>query len=384
MPWKQVPYAIWTDLGGTEMNRYGWEYTETDLWRVGEYPGISLYHVFGLLTTKRHTTLAFCEAREGNGGDAGCMHHLFMRRSTDGGRTFEENTVLVKAAENTCFGNPTPVQDTDTGRIFLFYADNTENRRTDVYVMTSDDEGVSWSDPKRVTDCFGDAQPFHLPGPGHGIYLKTDSIPGRLLMPVWHRSHGVDVPALQRGYCTSVLTSDDHGETWKNSACVGYSAYLSETRIAQVKDADGKDALELQGRNIDMPVRCHMRSTDGGMTWTEPVPMNVEKANVCDAGILSFSDGGKMKNALLVSRVSSLEKRRDMEILISLDGGAHYEMKFHLPPGDAIPGYSDLTLLEEGVVGLLHVRSDHVLFSRISLETLTNGWYSGTRRSVWL
>ena len=368
------------------MKRYDWEYTETELWRVGEQH-ISLFHVFGLLATKHQVVLAFCEAREGNGGDADCAHHLFMRRSVDGGRTFSENVVLVKAEGNRCYVNPTPVQDTDTGRIFLFYADNESNQRTDVYYMTSDDEGATWSDSKRITDCFHDTDtpmPFHLPGPGHGIQLQSGSFRGRLLIPCWHRSHGVDVPAAERGYCASVLSSADHGETWTNSPYVGHSAYLSEARIAQVKNAAGEDVLELQGRNFNVPIRYHMLSADGGETWSEPAPMNVEKANVCDAGILSFSDGDRMKNALLVSRVSSLEKRRDMEILVSLDGGGHYEMKFRLPAGDAMPGYSDLTQLEEGTVGLLHVRSDHVLFSRISLEALTNGWYSDTRRKVWL
>ena len=61
------------------MKRCRWEYTETEIWRVGE-DRISLYHVFGLLTTKRQTVLAFCEAREGSGGDAGGIRVQKRRR----------------------------------------------------------------------------------------------------------------------------------------------------------------------------------------------------------------------------------------------------------------------------------------------------------------
>lgn len=363
-------------------NQNTWEYTESEIWRI-RGDAISLYHVFGLVTTKSGVVLAFCEAREGNGGDAGCAHHIYMRRSMDAGRSFEDNVVLFSGAEGICYVNPTPVLDESTGRVYLFYAINCENRRSDVYLTYTDDDGLTWAPSVWMQAAFDNTdipRPFHLPGPGHGIQVKDGPYAGRLIVPFWHRAKGVEVPATARGYCTSMLYSDDHGSTWQNGAYCGMAGYLGETRIAQTSAS----TLVLQGRNVDSPYRYQMWSMDGGVTWSEPEPMPVEKANVCDAGLLSFSDGGKMRNALLVSRVGTLEKRRDMEILISLNGGESYEMKFQMPPGDAMPGYSDLTLLHDGCIGVLHVRSDHVLFSRISLSTLTNGWYNGAKRKVWL
>ena len=59
-----------------------WEYTETELWRHGE-DDIAMLHVFGLVSLGK-TVLAFCEARYGSGGDSGCPHDIWMRRSTDG------------------------------------------------------------------------------------------------------------------------------------------------------------------------------------------------------------------------------------------------------------------------------------------------------------
>lgn len=84
-----------------------WEYTETELWRHGQ-DGASLFHVFGLIAVGQ-TVLAFSEARSGEAGDAGCTHDLWMRKSTDGGRSgvFDQadtDELRKKLKENGCIG----------------------------------------------------------------------------------------------------------------------------------------------------------------------------------------------------------------------------------------------------------------------------------------
>lgn len=366
-------------------NQRNWEYSESQIWKISG-DAITLYHVFGLTTTKSGVVLAFCEAREGAAADAGA-HHLFMRRSLDQGRTFGEHISLIPLEGDTCNGNPLPVADMETGRVYFFWSVYREMEGSLIYRMHSDDDGLTWSNPQMVNDLFDNSdvpRPFHCPSPGHGIQIQHGPYAGRLIAPFWHRQKTARDPAPERGYCASTVYSDDHGATWKNGEFSGMTGFLNETRIAEVLDENGESLLILQGRSLDNhPHRQQMFSRDGGITWTMPGPMPVDPATVCDAGILSFSDGDKMQNTLLVSRVSHLKKRQDMEILISLNGGKSYEMKFLLPRGDAMPGYSDLTLLPDGTIGLLHARHDHILFSRISLETLTNGWYSGTRRNVF-
>lgn len=361
-----------------------WEYTETQLWRVGEEREIGLYHVFGLTVSRAGTVLAFCEARDERGADDGC-HAIYMKRSTDNGRSFGENILLQSLSDGLCYGNPTPVADMETGRVILFYSINTGNRQTRLFVCASDDEGISWSKPADITavfDVFDPKLAFHLPGPGHGIQLRTGPHQGRLLVPCWHRAKGVEIPAAERGYCASVLYSDDHGETWHSGQPFGHNAYLNEARIAE--QADGENtAVILQARNVMDPRRWQAFSADGGVTFGSCEPVPLPPANVCDAGILSLPDG-PMAGALLVSRVTSMEKRRNMRVCVSTDGGKTYEYQMPLPEGDAMPGYSDLTLLADGTVGLLHARYDHILFSRISLETLTDGRLTGTKRKIWL
>ena len=88
---------------------------------------------------------------------------------------------------------------------------------------------------------------------------------------------------------------------------------------------------------------------------------------------------------MLLSRIGDPEKRLDMEMRISLDGGVSFTDTFKLMAGDAMPGYSDLCVIEEEqpVIGLLHCRNNHVMFSRISLQTLTGGKYDNTSRNCW-
>lgn len=359
-----------------------WEYQETELWRHGE-DKIALYHVFGLIAAGK-AVLAFSEAREGNGADADCVHSIHMRRSTDGGKSFGSSVCLYPGEKKSCWTNPVPVYDAVSKRLFLFISDNQENRRTKNYVVCSDDLGETWSSKRSIQDALenGPAHAaFHLAGPGHGIQITGGSHDGRLAVPFWHRSKGVEVPVKERGYCISMLYSDDHGETWQQTDCIGQEYLANESRIGQT--ADGLIWLIRSGPGNPCKYIC--KSCDGGDSWTKGIPLAVGAANCCDAGLACLSAKADYRNLVLLSRVSRLNYRRDMEILISPDGGNTFPERMQLPPGDAMPGYSDLCVIEEEepVIGLLHCRENHVLFSRISMQTLTGGRYEHTQRTVW-
>jgi hypothetical protein len=345
-----------------------WEYTETELWRIGE-ANVSLFHVFGL-TAIGETVLAFSEARYGTASDAGSLHDIWMRVSRDGGRSFEKPVILLSNKGHHCWTNPVPVYDRETKRLFLFFSDNDENLRTDSFIMYSDNLGQTWSTPTPVA--MPESLPFHLAGPGHGIQLES----GRLLVPFWHR-RGLDVLADRRGYCVSCLASDDHGISWRMSEMFGQACHASESRI--VETDDGLLWVVRPGQPGDTG-RYFCRSYDEGDTWTTMQPLAIGPANNCDDGLISFG------NIVLLSRISWIEKRRDMEILISTNSGRTFTQRMSLMPGDAMPGYSDLCLLpgNEPTIGLLHCRCNHVLFSRISLQALTSGKHGGTERKVWL
>ena len=361
-----------------------WEYTETELWRHGEN-GIALFHVFGVIAVK-NMVLALSEAREGNGSDARCPHSIWMRRSIDGGKNFEPTVCLIPAGGVRCLTNAAAVYDREIHRIFVFYAENFQNCATKNFLIYSDDMGVSWSEEESVNDMLETGEnpmPLHLTGPGHGIQIKQGEFAGRLLMPFWHRRYGVDVPTEKREYCVSALYSDDHGKSWKHTDYVNKKCMANESRIVETRSG----LLWVLRAGYGNPCRFSSFSRDGGVTWSEEVPMAMSPADNCDAGAVEiWTEKKGYEDMVLVSRISEKERRWNMEILISYDGGVTFPDSMKLPEGDAMPGYSDLCVIEEEepVVGLLHCRSDHVLFSRISLQALTAGKYENTKRSVWL
>src|SRR4051794_6256200 len=123
--------------------------------------GYHTYRIPSLIATGKGTVLAFCEGRKDGGGDAGDID-LLLRRSHDGGRTWEKPQVIWDDGPNTC-GNPCPVSDAKTGTIWLLLTHNlgrdTERMIVDgtsqgtrtVWVTRSSDEGASWSRPEEIT-----------------------------------------------------------------------------------------------------------------------------------------------------------------------------------------------------------------------------------------
>lgn len=335
------------------------------LWQHGG-GGYTLYHVFGLVAAG-DTVLSFAEARCGSGKDAGEVHDIVLRRSTDGGKSFAASVCLFGGGR--CLTNPTPIHDAITGRVFLFFSENFDNARTTLYLSHSDDLGTSWSEPRDVTHLItkkSDTQ-FHLPGPAHGIQLQKSPYTGRLLLQLWHRGPSVKIPREKRGYCVSLLYSDDHGESWTHIPALGAEVFANESALCETE----KGILwTLRSFGTE---HAFTRSADGGVTWDAVQILPLPPAFACEAGLVSLPEPENSAATVLLSRISRPEKecRRDMEICISRDGGETFPTRFALPLGDARPGYSDLCVLDEGrTIGMLHCHEGQVLFTRIPAKNL--------------
>lgn len=132
--------------------------TQRDLYNagVGEY---ACYRIPALLTTRTGAILAFCEGRKYSCNDSDHID-ILLTRSTDDGATFSEPTVVATTPEWVC-GNPAPVQDRTSGRIWLLFTKNrTDGDETmvcegtaprQVWKCCSDDDGVTWSRPVEIT-----------------------------------------------------------------------------------------------------------------------------------------------------------------------------------------------------------------------------------------
>src|SRR5699024_8413187 len=90
------------------------------------------------------------------------------------------------------------------------------------YVLYSDDDGETWSEPRELTDCCKESSwGWYATGPGIGIQLEHGKYEGRLVIPANHSYDERDSTVYRRfedyGYGAHVLISDDHGETWQKS-----------------------------------------------------------------------------------------------------------------------------------------------------------------------
>nr|WP_246211004.1 exo-alpha-sialidase [Phytoactinopolyspora alkaliphila] len=323
-------------------------------------------------------------------------HHIVVKRSTDGGRTWGEMQYVRESDGVQSLINPTPLVDRDTGRIFLLFADcfkdpgNTGGSpdRSDVYLISSDDDGRTWSEPAELTSMF-DGNPhgwtLHMPGPGHGLQLSD----GRLVFQVWHR-RAIAFPVPERRYGVSVIYSDDAGDTWAEGGSVPLDgAYpLNESRL--IERPDGSLASFGRYASGGIHPRIVSISTDRGETWSDPVlDASARPVNAVDTGISRISGGvGSDEPSRLVFSRPDSPTRRNMTVSISYDEGMTWPHSRVLTEGPA--SYSDTIGLSDGRIGVLYGRehapgittsfSAKIVLATFDLAWLTSGADTGSAR----
>lgn len=383
-------------------------FEENTVWRHKEdnaWP----YHVYGLVVSKKGTLLAFAEGRVEMSDHS--PHHLVVKRSVDGGRTWSPSIYIEKSdgtfwaangkpGKQEAWTNTGPVVDAETGRVFFFYALNEGSRHqneTQVFYRYSDDDGRTWLPSAKdggrieVTGLFEDnphGWTFHMPGPGHGIQLrhqrgKNAGKNGRLVLTVWHRRA---VSASPRLYGISLLVSDDHGETWRHTGDAGIGYGMGEGRIVELEDgrillnARGGAAVR-DGKKVETQKhRVYAYSADAGETFGTPKVRTefTYSRNGCDSGMQRYATTGEHgKSILLFSRPADPDKRARMTMSLSMDEGESWS--YHKLIHDGASFYSDIAVLADRTIGLLYGKGkrseheqlpDHVVFARFNIEWL--------------
>lgn len=351
-------------------------FSENIVWEFQE-GNLNCYNVYGIAVTNRGTILAFAEGRLER-WDAS-PHHIVLKRSTNQGMTWQPTHILVESGHGECYCNPTPLVERHTGKTVLFYARNYAQALTKVCFIVSLDDGVSWSAPTEVTRLFDDNPhdwTFHLPGPGHGIQLKS----GRLMLQIWHR-RTISFPVAERRYGLSVIYSDDAGETWHHGGDVPLHGQLNESRIAQL--SSGELLLNARSGPFVTSGRYLSRSRDEGRTWTPPqLDPSLPPSYATDSGLISLAPPSERKgNLMLFSRPAHEKERRNLEVNISNDEGKTWQFGRTVYGGAA--HYSDMVVLPNAEVGLLYGRGSidphdpiegnvrEVAFARFNLAWLT-------------
>ena len=324
------------------------------LWEQGKGK-YNNYRIPSLIVTQKGTLLAFCEAREG--GDAGDID-LLLKRSEDNGKTWSNKQIVWDDELNTC-GNPCPVVDEQTGRIWLF---TTWNNGTDgetaiihktssaprlPYLCYSDDDGLTWSLPKNMGEtCRDTSWGWYATGPGIGIQVKNGNYKGRLVIPA---NHSYDDPegTIRKGpfgYGAHVLYSDDHGETWQIGEPI--KPGCNESQVVEL--SDGSLIMNMRSYN-DQHARAISHSSNGGETWS-PIMHDYQLVESrCQASILNYGRFNKKQMHLFLNPAVP-SGRNHITVKASFDDCKNWSNSKLIYSGPS--AYSCLAKLSNGNIGV--------------------------------
>ena len=380
--------AIFTAVGGT-MTVLGASGTveHHTVFKCGE-DGYHTYRIPSIIQAKDGTLVAFAEGRRDNRGDPGRGHiDLVYKLSNDGGRTWSSLHILEKAKEGGSASNPTVVMDNNSGRIIIIYPlwepamyyrnslpGTSDNR---VIMRFSDDYGQNWSKAEDITHQARHEQwGFTAFGPGHGIQTST----GRLIIPAFSNSPEIEDDNPLKKRAAFALYSDDGGKTWQRGQQIAASTH--ENQIVELDD--GRLMMDARQINSEIQMRWMAISNDQGETWSKPTQTQI-CAEIC-AGLLRYPLKGRCSGNLLLWSGIKGPNRTNLILRLSYDQALTFPIEMLIGPGPA--GYSDLTLLKNGDVGMLweNGKEDYrekILFTRIPRKVIMNIWQiSNLNRNV--
>ena len=335
-----------------------------DLFTAGA-GGYQLYRIPGLVATRSGALLAYCEGRKSDRGDWGAQD-LFLRRSTDGGRTWSAVRRLVEAPavpknpaalahgagrdEGVTMNNPVAIADRKRGVVHFLYCAEYAH----CYYLRSTDDGATWSTPVEITSAFEALRPRYnwavlATGPGHGIQLRS----GRLLVPIW-LSTGTGGGA-HRPSVVSTLYSDDEGRTWKAGEIIPATSDVvnpNETTAAEL--SDGRVMLNIRHEGKDHH-RAVCVSKDGSGGWSAP-RLDAQLPDPICEGSLVRAARGREKPLLLFSNPDSATQgqRRNLTVRVSRDDGETWSASRSVEP--EVSAYSDLAAAPDGTLFCLYER----------------------------
>lgn len=354
--------------------------------------GYRQYRIPALAVSTAGTVLAAYDGRP-NLDDLPNPIDLLLRRSTDNGRSWEEQRVVRSGSGLNGYGDPSLLVDAVTGRIFMFHAAGThagffeavgglepDNDVQHCDVSFSDDDGVTWQH-RRLTDQLklgsaagarAGARDRGITGifaaAGQGIQLHTGPFAGRLVQQF--------VVLVDGEIMAASAYSDDHGENWTLGSLIGKGpdgVGPNENKVACLDDG----RLLLHSRAT--PRRLAAISRDGGETWSQLEPVE-DLPDPSDNGSLVRFDGlpsvaslatPATTSWLLASNNQDTSLRRNTVLSLSADNGASWPAKLLLCEGSS--AYSTAARLPDGNIGVLYERQGYreIVFVSVPAEQLT-------------
>lgn len=219
----------------------------------------------------------------------------------------------------------------------------------------NDDGSITWGG-LQLLDVKNDNESFYGVGPGGGIVTST----GRIVVPLYtYRQYWGDGN-------TSVIYSDDNGETWERSADM--NAQTSEASISEVT-VGGQNYLYMFTRHGGYFV-----SKDDGKTWTDQQTVDgISYTTGCELSTLTYSELIDGCPAILLSAPTIDRTTGKIFVgLVQQDGSINWTYTYQV--NDGTFQYSDLAELSDGSIGLLYESGGAAItYTNLQIETIANG-----------
>jgi sialidase-1 len=314
--------------------------------------GYPNYRIPTLATALDGTLIAIVEGRTGDDAGFGGDTDLIMKRSFDNGATWTSTQVLEQPS---LFGekvsNPATVVDQTNGRVWVLYNRFEGNLGTTdsqpgttnntAWARFSDNSGATWSSAIDITTGAKDFNNWNTVafGPGSGIQATN----GRLIVPSARWQTG-------QGWSSYAVYSDDNGTTWGRGALSSASNASNENNIVQL--ANGQIMMDGRQNSASPSSRVKYLSNNGGDTWLSP-PMPGQFATSVHAASTRYTlqSAGDDLNRILWTGPGDPTDRFDLVVRTSYNEGGSFTNERLLI--DGYSGYSDMSLLADGGVGIL-------------------------------
>jgi len=280
----------------------------------GGTDGYHSYRIPALVRTTTGTLLAFAEGRAANNRDYGNIN-LVYKRSTNHGASWSALKVVEGWGQGT-WGNPTPVVDQQTGRIWLFMSwnDASHNQNGDngydksdswgdrrVYMTYSDDDGLTWAPRQNMTSTLlPPGYAWDAMGPGNGIQKAKAPDNGALIIPATRRN----------------IYSTDNGATWQ------YQLIPGGTNEGAIVERNNGSLLRNDRAN-STKWNQHKRRWKASGSLSGGFNPFVDDATLldpkCQASIIRYAGD---RDRLIFLNPASTERRCKMRVRISYNSGA--------------------------------------------------------------
>ncbi len=214
----------------------------------------------------------------GGAGHVGITGWLDAVRSLDGGKTWGPPTVIVDTEVDD--RNPAVGHALDGTVVVAYHAQGSYNkdgswghnlRRVQMRLTCSHDGGVTWEPSQPLN-----YKPMEKCSAYGRICTLTD---GTMLLPIYGSVIGTSEQTNDHAY---ILRSYDNGQTWGEPTLI--AAGYNETGLLLLPNGDLVAAMRSGDQRALLSVS---RSTDGGTTWTEPIPVTNDREHPADLTLLS-------------------------------------------------------------------------------------------------